>query len=356
MRIAQVIDSLEVGGAERMAVNYANALLNKTGFSGLVVTRKEGPLKNDLHQSVGYCFLDKKSTIDRKAVLRLLHFCKSNKITHLQPHSSSYFTAFLVKLLAPGIQIIWHDHNGLSEFLGSGKWMPLKIASFFFKGIVVVNYQLKNWAEKELYCKHVLYLPNFTNIEQKNQETILHGISGKRILCVANLRDQKNHFLLLRVAKIIKEIHPLWTFHLVGKDFNDAYSAKLNEEIISMELSSHVFLYGTKSDTGNIIAQSDIAILTSKSEGLPVALLEYGLLKKPVVVTQVGEIPLIIKNKVNGFIVASDDADAFAVALLELIADETLRNAFGAALYETISENNSEQAVLSKYLNWLKEI
>ena len=44
MRIVQLIDSLEAGGAERMAVNYANELAGQIDFSGLVVSRKEGLL------------------------------------------------------------------------------------------------------------------------------------------------------------------------------------------------------------------------------------------------------------------------------------------------------------------------
>ena len=60
MRILQIIDSLEAGGAERMAVNYANALADKIDFSGLVATRKEGALRNQLSINVSYLFLNKK--------------------------------------------------------------------------------------------------------------------------------------------------------------------------------------------------------------------------------------------------------------------------------------------------------
>lgn len=42
MRILQIIDSLAIGGAEKMAVNFANALVEEVEFSGLVATRKEG--------------------------------------------------------------------------------------------------------------------------------------------------------------------------------------------------------------------------------------------------------------------------------------------------------------------------
>ena len=54
MRIIQIIDSLEAGGAERMAVNYANALAHTIEFSGLVATRKEGLLLNQIDSTVSY--------------------------------------------------------------------------------------------------------------------------------------------------------------------------------------------------------------------------------------------------------------------------------------------------------------
>ena len=354
MRIVQIIDSLEIGGAEKMAVNYANGLSERADFSGLVTTRAEGNLKNQLNDSVCYLFLKKKSTIDFSAVFKLKKYCKENKVEFLQPHSSSYFTALLVKFIYPKVKIIWHDHNGLSEFISSEKSFALKIASFFFKGIIVVNYKLKDWAEKELNCKKVIYLPNFTTIDNAtNAETILKGISGKRILCLANLRDQKNHFLLLEVAEKLKESYPDWTFHLVGKDFEDDYSTQIRGLIKRKHLENNVFIYGSKNDVKSIINQSDIAILTSKSEGLPIALIEYGLSMKPVVSTKVGEIPLIIKDGINGFIVDVNDIDLFYQKLLKFIIDDDLRIQMGNSLYQTVIKNNSEEGVMDNYLNWI---
>ena len=114
-----------------------------------------------------------------------------------------------------------------------------------------------------------------------------------------------------------------------------------------------MFIYGSKSDIKNIINQSDIAILTSKSEGLPVALIEYGLFKKPVISTKVGEIPLIIKDNVNGFIVNVNDVDLFYQKLLKYILEEDLRVQMGNSLYKTIIENHSEKGIVANYLNWV---
>lgn len=357
MRIVQIIDSLDVGGAEKMAINYANALAKRIEFSGIIATRKEGNLKPQINSSVSYLFLNRKKTIDFKAILKLKKYCKENQVTHLQPHSSSYFTALMVKLVFFKVKIIWHDHNGLSEFLTSRKSVALKMASYFFEGIITVNYQLKNWAKKELNCKNVIYLPNFTSIDRSTtSETILKGTSGKRILCLANLRFQKNQFYLLKVAKELQKLNSQWSFHLVGKDFQDEYSKNLRITILQEQLEKNVFLYGSKNDTTNIINQADICVFSSSSEGLPVALLEFGLLSKAVVSTTVGEIPLIIENGKNGFLVPKDDVAQFVRVLESLIEDADLRNTLGKNLKTTIESNNSEEAILLHYFKWLNSL
>ena len=86
------------------------------------------------------------------------------------------------------------------------------------------------------------------------------------------------------------------------------------------------------------------------------ALIEYGLLKKAVVSTKVGEIPLIIKDGINGFIVDSNDAESFYNKLVKLIEDVDLRVNFGKSLYQTIIENHSEEGVIVKYSNLIKEL
>jgi glycosyltransferase involved in cell wall biosynthesis len=161
---------------------------------------------------------------------------------------------------------------------------------------------------------------------------------------------------LLEVAEKLKKTKPDWTFHLVGKDFVDDYSTNIKKLIVSNRLDDTVFVYGSKNDVNNIINQADIAILTSKSEGLPVALIEYGLMSKPVITTNVGEIPFIIQDGINGFIVAVNEAERFYERILELIDDSALRLNFGNLLHQTILENHSEEGVIIKYLNWIETL
>jgi len=355
MRILQIIDSLEAGGAERMAVNYANALSKRVSFSGLVATRQEGPLAQTLNDNVAYLFLNKRGRFGLRALFRLKAFVKQHKITIIQAHSTSFFIAFLLKLVCPSVQLIWHDHYGDSEFLHKRPIKILKAVLPFFSGIIAVNHKLKDWAKLYMRFNNTVYLPNFTSDENTTQgNTILKGKEGKRIVCLANLREQKNHFLLVEVARKLKISHPDWTFHLVGKDSEDGYATALKSSIVELELKETVFIYGTKSDISAILGQSTIGILTSKSEGLPVALLEYGLCKIAVVVTAVGDINSVIQNGINGFIVPNQESELFYKALLQLIENENLRIQLGASLHQTILETYSEQAVITPYLNWLQ--
>ena len=357
MRIFQLIDSLEAGGAERMAVNYANALAKQNDFSGLVVSRKEGPLVHQIDDGVSYLFLNRNKVIDFKALYTLRNYVLLHKVTLVHAHSTSFFLAFLLKLIHPPIKIIWHDHYGDSEFLNKRPLLALRLITPFFSGIIAVNQKLKVWAEENLHFENAIYLPNFPT-EEKNiiEHTVLKGIEGKRIVSLANLRAQKDHFLLLEVAKKLKLCHPEWTFHLVGKDFDDAYSKQIKSFIVENNLEKNVFLYGTKQDVKNILDQSTIAILTSQSEGLPMAILEYGWHKKPLVVTDVGEISSVIKNGENGFLTLANQAELFYEAVVTLIENDILRIDFGNLLYHTISENYSEGIVLKEYLDWLRTI
>lgn len=358
MRILQLIDSLEAGGAERMAVNYANSLVDTLGFSALVATRKGGALLGQIDSRVIYLFLNKKRQLDFGALWRLRSFVLQHAITHIHAHSSSFFIAFLLKLTLPSLKIIRHDHYGNASFLDQRPYRVLQFTAFGFSGVIAVNQQLKEWSEKQLKAKNVMYLPNFIPVatEQYTKKTFLEGSLGKRIVVLANLRAQKNHFLLLEIAYMLKTTHPDWTFHLVGKDFEDDYSIVIKNKIRTFQLENQVFLYGSREDINCILNQCDIGILTSASEGLPVALLEYGMQPLPVVVTAVGELPNIINNGVNGWAVPSNDAMSFCKALIILISDRLMRNRMALALQQTVSEGYSSKCVLQKYIQWLESL
>ena len=358
MRVLQLIDSLEAGGAERVAVNIANILSTKIERSFLCVTRKEGLLKESLLGNVNYLFLNKTRTIDLRAIKKLNIFIKQKNIQIIHAHSTSFFLAIILKLLNRNISIIWHDHYGNSEFLKDRKFGILKFCSKHFSHIFSVNKNLETWAKQKLKIKSVSYLPNFAVINETLAITTLKGGLGKRIVCLANLRLQKDHITLLEAFNEINKWYPDWTLHCIGKNFNDDYFEAIKAKIKELNLKKSVFLYGSKPDVFNILNQCDIGVLSSKSEGLPMALLEYGLARLAVVATKVGECETVITNNYNGLLVNASKKEDLSKALSSFIVDKELRETFAIRYKKHIQDNYSDntqlQTILTIYRNSIK--
>ncbi|WP_452602287.1 glycosyltransferase [Pontimicrobium sp. MEBiC06410] len=353
MRVLQLIDSLHTGGAERVAVNIANALAPQIDKSYLCATRDEGLLKASLLKTVKYLFLNKQKTIDIKAIKTLNTFIKEENIEIIHAHSSSFFLATIIKLLNKKVKIVWHDHYGNSEFLESRSSKVLKKCSRYFSCILSVNRQLETWSRNNLKCKNVSYLPNFATKSNITPTTTLKGTLGKRIIHLANLRAQKDHITLFEAFKIIVKKHPEWTLHCVGKDFKDDYSEAIKAKLLELKIEENVFVYGSKPDVSNILKQATIGVLSSKSEGLPIALLEYGLANLPVLATKVGECENVVINNKNGLLINSENPKELSQALLLYIENEKLRSKYAVAFAQCIENNYSAKTqtitLLKKY-------
>lgn len=355
IRIIQLIDSLEPGGAERIAVTIANELVDNVAFSGLVVTRLEGSLKNTINENVRYAFVNKKKAIDFSALLCLRDFVKTNKVNIIHAHGSSYFFAILLKLTMPSVQIFWHDHFGNRVKSQKGYFL-LRLFSVFFSGVFTVNEALKNWAQEKLRVKYVEFLPNFTS--ESTDEipvTILKGDPNKSIVFLANLHHPKNHILALKSFLISKIANEGWNLHLIGKDKKDSYSEELKNFIQQNDLQEAVFIYGSCNDVSSILKQAKVGILVSSYEGFPVTLLEYGMAGLTVISTDVGYCSTIIQNEATGYLIASDNEAQLQDAFIK-IANESHKNATLAKKLNTFVKNNyaSEkviQKIIASYQN-----
>lgn len=299
----QLIDTLKVGGAEQMAVSFANALNQTVEYSALVPTRHEGNLKRNIDKNVSYMHLDRKSTFDIGALIRLRKFIKTKEIEIVHAHGTSFFIAFLIKLTLPKMRIIYHEHFGGRKNETFFDNIILVFASFFFDEIIVVNQELERWCKKVLFCKKVYFLPNFQTLEKvENKKTVLKRTAGKRIVFLANLKKPKNHLLVLQAFLKSKLIDQGWSLHLVGKIYNDNYSRNLQDFISINKLENTVFLYDVCYDIRHILKQATIGILASTDEGFPVTILEYSQAKLMVIASNVGYCSQMIKHNSNGLL------------------------------------------------------
>lgn len=349
MNVVQLIDSLEPGGAERMAVTLANSLANEIPLSGLVVTRKEGALKETISEKVNYMYLDRRKVVDWEALKKFKRYIKQYHITILHAHGSSFLFAVFTKLLTPEIKIIWHDHLGARIYSGEN-YTLLKKCSKFFAATLAVSNGLKQWAEENLKAPKKFVLPNFSENKLVKQTTYLFGEEGKRIVMVANLKKPKNHMMLIEAFHKSGIHNQGWSLHLIGRDFEDDYANVLKQYIQLYSLSAFVFIYGLCTDVPAILPQATIGALISDSEAFPVSLVEYGNHGLAVIATDVGENNLIISDTENGLLVSKGNVNQLSESLKQMVGDMKTTQIMAAKFHESVCRKYAKEAVLNNLI------
>ena len=171
IKILQIVDSLDIGGTERMSANIYNTLTSNNIENYLVVSRQTGPIYNFITEKNNVFFLNKKSAVDFFAFYKLFKLIRSFKPSIIHAHQTSIYWAFILKLLFPRITVIWHDHWGFSDLLQDSDRKVIKFFSFLIDGVVCVNDKIKEWNIQNLKVNtsHIVYIPNFPLI-QVNQK------------------------------------------------------------------------------------------------------------------------------------------------------------------------------------------
>jgi glycosyltransferase involved in cell wall biosynthesis len=156
-----------------------------------------------------------------------------------------------------------------------------------------------------------------------------------RLLSVGRLVQQKDPLGLLR--SLARADLPNWTLDLVG-------TGPLEAEILALAtdlgLKDRIYLLGVRSDIRQLMRSSDIFVMHSAYEGMPMALLEAGAEAMPVVATPVGSIPEIIGK--NRGVLASPEH--FADALRKLVLSPEIALSMGLELWTHVSKTHSIEA------------
>lgn len=144
-----------------------------------------------------------------------------------------------------------------------------------------------------------------------------------RIVCVARFSAQKNQGLLVRA---LETLEGPWRLTFVGEGPLEAEIKKLVAEV---GLGNRVEFLGARDDVESILAESDIFVLPSNWEGLPLTILEAMRASLPVIASDVGGVGEAVVDDVTGYLLQGDDAEALSDALERLIGDKALREKLG---------------------------
>jgi len=146
-------------------------------------------------------------------------------------------------------------------------------------------------------------------------------------LTVANLRREKGYDILLRASRSLADRDIPVTLVGVGRG---PCRDQLMAQHANLALGDRFRFLGQRADVLRLLAASDMFVLPSRQEGLPVAVMEATNVGVPMVVSAVGELPVLLTDGVDALLVPPEDPGALADALERLVDDGALRSRLAA--------------------------
>jgi glycosyltransferase involved in cell wall biosynthesis len=153
-----------------------------------------------------------------------------------------------------------------------------------------------------------------------------HDRPTPRLIAVGRLKAPKDFLTLLRALAALSE-HAFETL-IVGEGPD---RGEIEAEIARLGLDGRVQLAGERDDVADLLAGSDVFVLSSRSEGLPVSVLEAMAAELPVVASDVGGLSELVVDGETGLLVPTGDEAALGDALAGLLEDRERRRELGAA-------------------------
>ncbi|HVM69821.1 MAG TPA: glycosyltransferase family 4 protein [Gaiellaceae bacterium] len=144
------------------------------------------------------------------------------------------------------------------------------------------------------------------------------------VVSVGRLKEPKDFSTLVRALAELREVPHRAVVAGDGPD-RPALEAERDELGVRVELS------GERDDVPALLAAADVFVLSSRSEGMPMSILEAMAAGLPVVASAVGGVPELVVDGETGLLVPPGDADALAAALRLVLEDADLRRRLGSA-------------------------
>ncbi len=153
---------------------------------------------------------------------------------------------------------------------------------------------------------------------------------GKELLFVGRLAAVKGVPILLQALVTLRQTHPDLRLTLIG-DGPDRRALEQQAKTLGVDDLAAFVGYKSQSEVAEALATTDLFVLPSFAEGVPVVLMEAMAAQVPVVTTRIAGVPELVEDETSGLLVPPGDVDALAHALGALLADPGRRRRMGVA-------------------------
>lgn len=289
-------------------------------------------------------------------LLLLRKLFTDNKIEIVHIHSasgSSFWRKSLVIRLAKlnKKKIIFHCHGG--GFKKFREKSPSKIDSVLKKVDCIVCLS-QEWREyfESIGFKNTIIIKNLIpnpKIEKISKDGYVH------FLFLGLICDNKGIFDVIKtIADHKKELEGKMILHIGG----NGETERLKSIIKNLDLEKTVKFEGwvDRNKKENLLNLTDVYILPSYMEGVPISILEAESYQKAVIASGVGGIPSIVKDHESGLLITPGNYDEIFSAMKTLINNEDIRNKYGEIGYKISLDYSPEkikEELIKLYVNIL---
>lgn len=365
MKILYLANSGTIFGGGQISLLNLLQTLDKKKFNPLVVCPSEGNLVSEISKlcipvAVIPMLTLRKLRIVKfiKSITALLYFIRDNNIDLIHTNGSrcTIYGGIAAKLVR--IPLLWHvriaDKDPLLD----------KFLCLLSTKIIVTS---KAVGRKFDLCKEnkVVLIPNGVDTKRFNPEIDAQHIreqfevSNEEFLIgtIAQLIPWKGHKTLLYAAnEVIKKI-PNTKFLIVGEEVKETkgYKDELQEITKHLKIEKNVLFTGFRRDTPEILSSLDLFVLPSKKEHFGRVIIEAMACAKPVIATNAGGVPEIVKDGITGILVPPGDAKALACAILSLLQNNEKVRRMGIAGRKRVEEEFSLESHTCQIQNLYNE-
>ncbi|WP_100656475.1 glycosyltransferase family 4 protein [Alteromonas flava] len=349
MRVVHIVSSLEVGGAERFVIDLATSQQELAGIEILSFGKPDEPLQTEACSAgLSVKCLSKQGVVEQ--ILEIRRVVNNADLVHI--HSSHALPRVLLAVCICKIRprVIYTRHN---EVVHTGlKW------SFFYNLAYILKSKFVFVAENARQKFQFKY-PKFKPLTY----TILNGVNriakndasrqGLHIGSVGRFVPLKSQEKLIEALSLLhSDAQSQITVHFYG-------TGPLMEEIVRLTKSklpcSTVIFHGNEPDRDKIYNSFDALIVTSETEGLSLAILEAMSNKLPVIASNVGGNPELVRDNVNGFLYDYGDTQKLSELLLVLLKDTKLIKVLGNAGFQKYADQFSMDKCAKQYFDIYKD-
>jgi len=347
LRVLHLRGSCGLYGAERVILDLARHQ-PALGIQPVVVDFRrpgdeEGPfLRAAAEQATRALPLPCRGRLDLAAVRRLRQLTVQEKIDVFHGHDyKANFYGFLALRNLPVPLVATnhgHDRRGLKlAFYQSVDSYLLRLMDAIIAVAEPVAEAMRRHGvpgDRIAVIRNGLDLQSFVapslSAEQKRHLLAELGVPGGRrvIGSVGRLELQKGYDLLLAAcARLLPEAPDLHLVIVGDGSLRDALTSQASR----LGVADHVTFTGAWTDVTSLLRLFSIFVSSSRSEGMPMAVLEAAALELPIVATAVGDTPHLIEDGLTGRLVPPGEVSTLAQAMREMLADPEGAGAFGRA-------------------------